>query len=105
MGKSNKIAAQGGLLPFLVSMVACLYPLHLASAASESSTPIQKDFTDTHDTAIGPPVTLNLSVMPVPGHIDQYVDQYLIEGDELSEWYADETLQRAGRRMIGTQFV
>lgn len=105
MGKSNKIAVQGGLLPLLVSMVACLYPLHLASAATESSTPIQKDFADSVDTAIGPPATLNLSVMPVPGHIDQYVDQYLIESDELNAWYADEIDQRVGRRLIGAQFV
>jgi len=103
MGDSNTIAVHGGLLPLLVSMMACLYPLHPASAAPEIHAPVENSPAET--TTTDPPATLNLSIMEVPGHIDRYVDQYLVESDEPDDWYAQETTLRAGRRLIGAEFV
>jgi cell division protein FtsN len=36
---------------------------------------------------------------------DQYIDQYMADGDGSDEWYEDQTAQRAGRQYIGAEFV
>jgi hypothetical protein len=105
MGRSRKIAVQGGLVPLLVSMVACLYPSHPVSAALEPALPVQNNPADKPDDTINPSATLNLSLMSIAGHVEPYVDQYLVESNQADDWYAEETTRRAGRRLIGAQFV
>ena len=99
MGKNEKIAVNGGILPLLVGMAVCLCPIHSAPAAPNISADLSAQ------TTTDAPNIMNLSTMQVPGHIDHYVDHYLVDGDEANEWLAQEPVQRAGRRLIGAEFA
>jgi hypothetical protein len=105
MGKSKKIAVQGGLLPLLVGFFACLCSSYSAFAESGSSIGTPSSPVLISDVITNPPTILNLSTMEVSGHIDQYVDQYLVESDAADDWYAEEIIRSDGRRMIGAEFV
>lgn len=92
---------QGGQLPLLVEMLACLYSSYSAFADSGSNIGAPGSPVLNSDVIANPPSILNLSTMEVPGHIDQY----LVESDKADDWYAEEIIRSDGRCMIGAEFI